>query len=120
MTADDARPAAPELVYVDGILVAASPARYQVKTVSGAAEPESEDELVGGVIERLQSDIPRLGHTIKHFCELIHDSIKSLRADEVEASFSIAVQGSTGVPFVTSGGAEAIVKVKATWTKPSP
>jgi hypothetical protein len=120
MTADDAHPAVPELVYIDGILVAASTTDYQIKTVGGAVEPESEDELVGGVIERLQSDVPRLGHAIRHFCELIHDSVKSLRAEEIEAEFSIGVRGSTGVPFVTNGGAEAIVRVKATWTKPSP
>ncbi len=120
MTAEANGPASTELVYIDGILVAASTTDYHVSRVGGAAEPENEDELVGGVIERLQADVPRLGHTIKHFCELIHDSVKSLRAEEIEAEFSIGVQGGGGVPFVTNGGAEAIVRVKATWTKPSP
>lgn len=104
-----------ELINLDGVLVEVSSRDIRLDLSSlGLIE---EDELVGGPLDRLGAEIPRLEHTIHHFCEIIYNSVKGLKAKEVSAEFSIGFKGGVGVPFVASGEAEAIVKVTATWSQ---
>ena len=104
-----------ELINLDGVLVEAS--GRDIRFDRSSLGIDEEDELVGGALDRMGADMPRLGHTIHQFCEIIHDSVEGLKAKEVSAEFSIGLKGGAGIPFVASGEAEAIVKVRATWSQ---
>ena len=85
---------------------------------TGPAGPgdDSEDELVGGPVEKVADKLTAARGTIRSVCDFVRGSFEAAnQPDEIEVTFGITVNGEFGVPYVTKAAVEAAITVKATW-----
>jgi hypothetical protein len=105
-----------KLVLADGVYIEVRGTGERASSLG--IEALNEDDLAGGLADKVGAASTRLASTILQFGRSLQDSVQQLECAEVTVEFGVGIKAEIAIPYVTSNASEGSVKVVMKWTPP--